>query len=65
MVHHGKSNCLGTLIGMGGVAAERDSTAMRRMIDDVLACDKMVRCSDRLECTWLASQLADSMRQRG
>jgi len=51
-------------MGVGGAVAERDSLTMRRVIDDVLACDKLVRCSDRLECTWLASQMADSIRNR-
>ncbi|MGE4280023.1 MAG: hypothetical protein AB7G62_10580 [Magnetospirillum sp.] len=51
------------LMGVGQVTANRDSAAMRRIIDDVLSCDSMVRCGDRLECTWLASQLADSLRR--
>lgn len=64
MLHHGKNSCFNALLGVGGAVADRDSQAMRRVIDDVLACDKLVRCSDRLECTWLASQMADSMRNR-
>ncbi|GEM_PF-2690042 len=63
MGHRGKNGCLGMLMGVGQVTANRDSAAMRRIIDDVLSCDSMVRCGDRLECTWLASQLADSLRR--
>jgi len=63
MGHRGKNGCLGMLMGVGAVTANRDSAAMRRIIDDVLSCDSMVRCGDRLECTWLASQLADTLRR--
>ena len=64
MVYPGKKGCLGTLLALGGTVGDRESQAMREIIDDVLSCDKMVRCNDRLECTWLASQLADTMRRR-
>lgn len=64
MVHHGNNSCFNALLGLGTLQDGRESAATRRLIDEVLSCDKMVRCSQRLECTWLASQLATASRRK-
>jgi hypothetical protein len=46
--------------GGGGTPHE-----IKHAVDQVLACDRHVHCSQRLQCTWIAAELAEQIRLNG
>lgn len=61
-----KIHCLANLINLANSTVHLAPQDVRRAIDRALACDAKVRCRLRLECAWMASELADRLgRQHG
>lgn len=57
-------HCFASLINLGSRGAAVAPQDVRGAIDRALACDPKVCCSQRLECAWMASELADRLGRR-
>ena len=57
-------NCLTSLLNMAnpGGGSEHE---VGHAVDKALSCDRHVHCSQRLQCAWLASELAERLRVSG
>jgi hypothetical protein len=53
--------CFATLLNCSDRANAHE---IRHAIDKALACDPLVRCGQRLECAYMASELADRLGRR-
>lgn len=50
--------CYGVLLAVGRPLADEDVGPLSQAVQQVLACDRLRHCGNRLECTWMASQVA-------
>jgi hypothetical protein len=56
--------CLSSLVLLSDPRAQRDAHDVRHAVDHALSCDRLIRCGQRLECTWMAAELADWLTSR-
>jgi hypothetical protein len=55
-------HCLSALLTLADSGIPRQSGELRQAIDKALSCDRMIRCGQRLQCNWLAAELAETLR---
>ncbi|CAA7625395.1 conserved hypothetical protein [Magnetospirillum sp. UT-4] len=53
--------CYYSLLNAGRLAEHRDARDIRNVIDLALSCDRTLHCGKRLECAWMASELAERL----
>ncbi|MCR6631775.1 MAG: hypothetical protein NVV74_17980 [Magnetospirillum sp.] len=54
--------CLTALVQLSMPGARVSEHDARHAVDHALSCDRTIRCSQRLECAWMACELADRLR---
>ncbi len=62
----GKHNthCLSSLLTLAERSAHRQNGELRQAIDKALSCNRLIRCGRRLQCNWLAAELAEALTGR-
>ncbi len=56
--------CYAQLLSLSGEDCACRSSAAGLAVDRALSCSPLVRCGQRLECSWLATTLADRLLRR-
>lgn len=56
--------CFSALLNLSDRFAQRNTGDVRRAVDKALSCNRHIHCSQRLQCTWMASELADWLGRR-
>jgi len=57
-------HCVSSLMHLADPGTQRAPTDIRQAVDQALSCDRHIRCTQRLQCNWLAAELAATLTGR-